>query len=135
MRSEVIETKDKVVTGNIFQMIFGKNMDNTFIRSAQLSLNASGENYYYDYLAVIPGAAFRLHFHPDWCPGSTNAIAGVYVSRVLFKYLGYGCDLNSIDTDNLSQIKELYQKIATQINPGIPIVAINLKVSPDWCII
>ena len=135
MNSNVTELKNKVYIDNIPHLEWGMNTDNSFVRSAQLTLNSLGENYTYDYLMGISGAAFRLHFHPDFCPSSTDATTGFDVSKILFKSLGYKCDLHIIDGDNLGEIKALYQKIISQINNGKPIVAINLKVCPEWGII
>jgi len=135
MSAKVIETHDKVFIDCIPRMKYGENMDNTFVRSAQLSLNALGENYTYDYLMGISGAAFRLHFHPDWCPSSADATVGFDVSRVLFKSLGYKCEFVKIDDNSFKDIRSLYKKIIAQINLGRSIVSINLKACPDWGII
>jgi len=135
MKSELVETKDKIFINKFPRLKWGEHTENSFIRSAQLSLNALGDNYSYEFLMGISGAAFRLHFHPDWCPSSADSTTGFDVSRILFKSLGYKSELHSIDDNSLSDIRSLYQKIVTQINLGIPIIAINLKVCPEWGII
>ena len=135
MNSKVVETEDKVFIDKIPQLKWGENADNSFIRSAQLTLNALGEKYSYDFLMGISGAAFRLHFKPDWCPSSADATTGYDVSKVLFKSLGYDAELYKIDDNEFEDIKALYKKIIARINLGIPIIAINLKVCPEWGII
>ncbi|MBL7128743.1 MAG: hypothetical protein ISS16_07135 [Ignavibacteria bacterium] len=135
MKSNIVETKDKVFINKVPRLKWGENTENSFIRSAQLSLNAIGENYSYDFLMGISGAAFRLHFNPDWCPSSADSTTGFDVSNVLFKSLGYKCELHKIDDNNFEDIKSLYKKIITQINLGIPVIAINLRVCPEWGII
>ncbi|MBN1187372.1 MAG: hypothetical protein JXB49_34165 [Bacteroidales bacterium] len=135
MKSNIKEIKDKVYIDNIPRLEWGKNTDNSFIRSAQLTLNSLGEDYTYDFLMGISGAAFRIHFHPEFCPSSADSTTGFDVSKVLFKSLGYTCNLHIIDDKNFEEIKSLYQKIIAQINNGKPIVAINLKVCPEWGII
>ncbi len=135
MNSEIIETKDKVFINQIPRLEWAKETDNSFIRSSQLSLNALGENYSYEFLMGISGAAFRLHFNPNWCPSSADATTGFDVSNVLFRSLGFKSKLCSIDDNSFNDIKSLYQKIISQINLGIPIIAINLKTCPDWGII
>lgn len=135
MSSKVIETSEKVFLDNIPPMKYGEHMDNTFVRSAQLSLNALGENYTYSFLMGISGAAFRLHFHPDWCPSSADATVGFDVSREIFKTLGYDYEFVKINDNNFKDIRSLYRKIQAQIDLGRPIIAINLKVCPDWGII
>jgi len=135
MKSKVIETDGKVFLDNIPPMKFGENMDNTFVRSAQLALNVMGENYSYDLLMGISGAAFRLHFLPGWCPSSADATVGFDVSRVLFKSLGYHCEFVKIDDNSFKDIRSLYKKIKGQINLGRPIVAINMKGQMEWGIV
>ena len=135
MQSNVLETNEKVFIDNIPRLKWGENTDNSFIRSVQLTLNALGEDYSYDFLMGISGAAFRLHFHPDWCSSSADSTTGFDVSKVLFQAIGYKNELFSIDDNSLTDIKSLYKKIIAQINNGIPIVAINLKVCPEWGII
>jgi len=135
MKSAVVEKKDKVFIDKIPRLKWGESTDNSFIKSTQFSLNALGENYSYEFLMGISGAAFRLHFNPDWCPSSADSTTGFDVSRVLFKSLGYKSKLHSIDDNNFDDIKSLYQKIIAQINLGIPIIAINLKVCPEWGLI
>ncbi|NNG27904.1 MAG: hypothetical protein HKM87_10285 [Ignavibacteriaceae bacterium] len=135
MNSGVIETKDKIFIDKIPQLKWGENTENSFIRSTQLTLNALSENYSYDFLMGISGSAFRLDFKPGWCPSSVDATTGFDVSKILFKSLGFNSELHSIDDNNFEDIKSLYKKIIAQINLGIPIIAINLKVCPEWGII
>jgi hypothetical protein len=104
MNSKVIEKEDKVFINNIPRLEWGKNTDNSFIRSAQLAFNALGEKYSYEFLMGISGAAFRLHFHPDWCPSAADSTTGFDVSKVLFKSLGYASELYSIDDNSFKDI-------------------------------
>jgi len=129
------ETSDRIFIENIPRLEWGKNNDISFIKSAQLALNSIGENYNYEFLMGISGAAFRFHFHPDWCPSASDFTTGFDVSKVLFKSLGYNYEFYSIDDNSFDEIRTLYHKIIDQINKGIPIIAINLKVYPEWGII
>jgi hypothetical protein len=65
MKPGVVETKNKVFIDKIPRLTGGEYTDNSFIRSTQLSLNALGENYTYEFLMGMSGAAFRLHFNPS----------------------------------------------------------------------
>ncbi len=55
MKSGIVETEDKVFIEKIPRLKWGENTENSFIRSAQLSLNAPGENYSYEFLMGISG--------------------------------------------------------------------------------
>ena len=135
MKSKVVESEESVFIEKIPRLKWSENRDNSFIGSVHLSLNALGENYSYNFLMGISGAAFRLHFKPDWCPSSADSTTGFDVSKILFKSLGYKSELYWIDDNSFNNIKSLYKKIITQIDHGIPIVAINLKASPERGII
>ena len=135
MKAQLTVAKDRVVIDNIPPLEWGKSTDTSFIRSAQLTLNALGENYTYEFLMGICGAAFRFHFNPDWCPSAADVTTGFDLSKVLFKSLGYDCSLHDIDDSSMEDIQALYKEIIEQINRGIPIVAINLKEIPEWGII
>jgi len=76
MRVPVTETVDSIFIDGIPRLEWEKSTDNSFIRSSQLALNALGEDYTYEFLMGISGAAFRLHFHPDWCPNSADSTTG-----------------------------------------------------------
>lgn len=133
--TKLAETDDRVFIDYISSMKYGEQMDNTFVRSMQLSLNALGENLTYDYLMGISGAAFRLHFDPKWCPSSVDATVGFDVSREIFISLGYKLQFVRINHNSFSDIKSLFRKIKVQIDLGRPIVAINLMGNMDWGIV
>ncbi len=128
-------TDDQVFIENIPRLEWGKNTENSFVRSAQVTLNTLGESYSYPFIMGISGAAFRFHFQPDWCPSAADATTGFDVSKILFKSLGYDAELIKINDSNLSEIQHLYIKIIEHINQGIPVIANNLKVCPEWGII
>ena len=135
MASPLTETDEKVFIADIPPLNWGMNHDTSFIRATQFALNSIGENFSYTFLMGVSGAAFRFHFNPDWCPSAADVTTGFDVSSVLFKSLGYECKLHSIDDSRLEDIQALYKEIIAQINCGIPIVAINLKMCPEWGII
>ena len=135
MAADIVETDDRIFIDDIPPMKYGENKDNAFIRSVQLSLNALGENFSYEYLMGISGAAFRLHFDPGWCPSSVDPTCGYDVSKVIFESLGYSSDFDKINHHSFEDIKSLYKKIKTQIDLTRPIVAINLMGQMEWGII
>jgi hypothetical protein len=132
---KISESGESVWIDGIPRLEWGKDTDNSFIRSAQLVLNSLGGDYSYDFLMGISGAAFRFHFHPGWCPSAADSTTGFDVSGVLFESLGYDAELLRIDDSSFDAIRAQYQRIVQQINAGLPIVAINLKRIPVWGII
>ena len=129
------ETEKEVFIEGIPRMQFGTGMDCSFIRSAQVALDAIGESYSYSFLMGISGAAFRIHFHPDWCPSAGDVTAGFDVSRTLFRHLGHRAEMVAIDDNQFTDIRTFYGKIVAHIDRGIPVIAINLKGCPEWGLI
>jgi hypothetical protein len=107
MGAPVIESEERVFIEGIPRLAWGKGADCSFVRSAQLALNALGDTCSYAFLMGISGAAFRLHFHPDWCPSMGDATTGFDVSRVLFPSLGYRAELVSINDKSFEEIRSL----------------------------
>ena len=107
--NKIRNTGDRIYIENIPRLEWGKNNDISFIKSSQLALNSIGENYSYDFLMGISGAAFRFHFHPDWCPSAGDVTTGFDVPQILFNSLGYENELCKIDDNNFNDIRFLYQ--------------------------
>jgi len=135
MQSKVSHSEKRVLIEGVAPLQWGKGMDTSFIRSCQVALNAMGEHLSYDYLMGISGAAFRFHFHPEWCPSAADVTTGFSVAPVMFESLGYRYELHRIDDSSFLDIRDLYQRIITQVDSGMPVVAINLRVCPEWGVI
>ncbi|MBN1820028.1 MAG: hypothetical protein JW833_04910 [Prolixibacteraceae bacterium] len=129
------ETNNSVFIENIPCLEWGKGTDNSFVRSTQLALNALGENYSYNFLMGISGAAFRLHFNSVWCPSSADSTTGYDVSGDLFRAVGHQAELFKINDGSFKDIKMLFGRIKEFIDRGIPLVAINLKGCTEWGIV
>ena len=130
-----IKSDERVFIDKIPRMEWGKNTENSFVRSAQLTIKAIEKVFSYPYLMGISGAAFKFQFHLDWCPSTADATTGFDVSGNLFKSAGFKAELLKIDDSKFSDIQKLYKKIIEHIDQGIPIIAINLKTCPEWGII
>lgn len=135
MTTEIRKEKERVFLDHIPVLRWGEGMDNSFVRSVQLTLNAIGENYSYIFLMGVSGAAFRLHFHNEWLADSADATTGFDVSKILFSSLGYEADLHSINKERPDEVKSLYRRLTVQIDRGIPVIAGKLKGDPGWGII
>ncbi|MEA3479332.1 MAG: hypothetical protein U9R60_14180 [Bacteroidota bacterium] len=135
MKASVCDNGERVFIESIPKLNWKEGRDTSFIGSSLLILNALGERVEYGYLMGISSAAFRFHFHPDWCPSAGDVTTGFDVSGGLFKSLGYAYETVIIDDSSFDEIRSLYQRLIHQINRGIPVPGINLKVCPEWGII
>ena len=132
---KVTETSESVFIENIPRLEWGRNMENTFIKSLQLTLNAMGEDISYDYVMGISGAAFRMQFHKRWCPSSADATVGFELTKPAFESLGNAFEFHHFNGRNPEHAELLHQKIRPVIDKGIPVIAIDLKKVPDWGLI
>jgi hypothetical protein len=135
MKASLCDNEEQKFIENIPELKWNEGRDTSFIGSVQLTLDSLGDPYEYEYLMGISGAAFRFHFQPDWCPSAGDQTTGFNVSGGLFKSLGYSYEAVVIDDGSFDDIRSLYQRVIQQINKGIPVIAINLKVCPEWGII
>jgi hypothetical protein len=74
LKSHFKVTEDKTLKKEITRLEWGKGFNTSFIRSAQLTVEAVGEHNSYSFLMGISGAAFRFHFHPDRRKKRSNLI-------------------------------------------------------------
>ncbi len=132
---KVTETSESVFIEDLPRLEWGRNMENTFIKSLQLTLNAMGEDISYDYLMGISGAAFRTQFHKRWCPSSADATVGFELTKPAFESLGNSYEFHHFNRRDPKQIEVLLQKIRPVVDHGIPVIAIDLKEVPDWGLI
>ncbi len=125
---------EKVIPG-VEPLQWGQDMDNTFIGALTVAMRAMGEDVTYDYLMGASGAAFRFHFfESDWCPSSADATVGFNCADTAFAALGYNYRL-IFAGEGSPEAAGLLGVITSSIDLGRPVLAIDLKVAPDWGVI
>ncbi len=135
MKEILAKSAEKVFITTIPPIKFGEDQDNAFIKACNLMFNSQGNNYTYEYLMGICGAAFKLHFDPHWCPSSVDPTTGYDVSNDLLRATGYKGEMHRIDHNNPDDINDLFSRIKIQIDRGIPIPALNINLDMEWGLI
>ena len=133
--AKLIKEDGRVFIESAPKLGWGTGKENTFMGALYSTLNSIGDEVTYEYLMGISGAAFRLHFHPVWCPSSPDATCGFDTSTVAFNALGYDTEALFVDANDKSLKEKMMEKIIPSIDDGVPVIAIDLIKVPDWGVI
>lgn len=118
---------------NINVLKFENGMDCTWGGAMTTALNHMGENYSYEQIMGISGACYRLSFCDIWDWSATDALVSYDYSSVLFNSLGYEAVWAS--RLNKSEREKERERIVDDILNNKPVLAINLRIAPEWGVI
>ena len=97
------------------------------------ALKSMGENYTYEQIMGMSGACYRLAFCEVWDWSALDALVAFSYDVPLYEAIGYepvwACRLEK-DERTLER-----RRIVADICRGVPVVAMNLRVAPEWGII
>ncbi|MBN2541432.1 PDZ domain-containing protein [bacterium] len=130
-----IELKpDAVVLEGIEPLGWQYGMSSSFHASLMRILNYKGSDVDYVYLMGVSGAAFRVHFHKDWCPSSPDPTCGFDCGSKAIEAVGYDYTFHSLkeNGDNKEEMREMIKK---SVDNKMPVIAIDLIQVPEWGII
>ncbi|MCL2014446.1 MAG: helix-turn-helix domain-containing protein, partial [Oscillospiraceae bacterium] len=126
------DTSTCILSG-ISPLSWGHGMDCCWGGSLYTALKYMGESYTYEQLMGMSGACYRLNFTEVWDWSATDALVAFDYSDILFKAIGYEqVWADRLDKDKRSSERKL---IVSDIQMGKPVVAINLRVAPEWGVI
>ncbi len=110
-----------------------KGMDCTWAGAMHAALKYMGEDISYEQVMGLSGACYRLAFANIWDWSAGDALVAYDYSDVLFKAIGYKQEW--ADRVDKSDRKAERKRIIEDIVNGKPVVAINLRIAPEWGII
>lgn len=112
---------------------FEHGMDCTWGGAVVTALNYMGESYSYEQIMGISGACYRFAFCDIWDFSATDALVAYDYAKILFKSLGY----QVIWADRLekNEREKERERIVDDILNDRPVLAINLRIAPEWGII
>lgn len=110
-----------------------KGMDCTWAGSLCRALNYMQESYTYEQIMGMSGACYRIAFTDIWDWSAVDALVAFDYSTILFKAIGY----EQIWADRLSKEERIEERkrIVHDIRNGKPVIAINLRIAPEWGVI
>lgn len=130
-----VDKENTKVIQDVGRLQWSQGMENTFVGSLTVVMRSLGEDVTYDYLMGVSGAAFRFHFAtPEWCPSSPDSTCGFNCADPVSAALGY--DIRFIHAlEGSPGAPALLEAVVSSIDAGRPVLAIDLKVVPDWGVI
>jgi transcriptional regulator with XRE-family HTH domain len=110
-----------------------KGMDCTWAGALTRAFQYMGESYTYEQLMGLSGACYRIAFTEVWDYSAVDALVAYDYSTPLFKATGF----EQIWADRLSKEERTAERdrIVADINEGKPVIAINLRIAPEWGVI
>lgn len=131
-----IERKDDaVVLDDIEKLEWSTGKTNSFLSAVEAVAQYLGIDRDYVYLNGVSGAAFRLHFHEDWCPSSPDPTCGYNSGEEALKAMGFEYSFEFIEKDDSIGQENIRKQIMESIDRGMPVIAIDLITIPEWGII
>ncbi len=113
---------------------WGKGQDCSFAGALTAALHALGQPISYDQVMGMSGACWRLALsHPYWDPSSVDGLVVYDHATPVFKALGY--ELKGCDRVEKKDREKVRAEIVASIDRGVPVLAIDLRVVPEWGVI
>jgi RNA polymerase sigma factor (sigma-70 family) len=108
--------------------------DLTFVGALMSLLKFMGEEVSKDYVMGASGGAFKLLWHPQWCPSSGDLVVlGEEPIRRVFQAIGRDYEM-VMRAEGDAQAAELRQRLMESINRGRPVLAFGV-VGPETCVV
>lgn len=125
--------RTKCILKGIERLSWGRGMDCPWAGAIHAALRYMGENYTYQQLMGMSGACYRICFTDVWDYSCTDALVAFDYAAPLSRNLGRRFRI----ADRLEKQKRKAERLAIMedIENGRPVLAINLRVAPEWGVI
>lgn len=127
--------EDAVVIDGIEKLGWDTGKTNSFIAAVEAASKHAGSDVDYTEMNGMSGAAFRLHFHKQWCPSSPDPGCGYPVSNHVLEVAGFEYEFRHADTGDTEAQEALRKEITASIDRDMPVIAIDLIMVPEWGVI
>lgn len=113
---------------------FGNGNDCSWAAAFTGAIQAMGIAADYDEVMGVSGACYRLAFcTPDWDYSSADGLVVYDFAKPAYEAFGYkACFEDCMEKEQRAKVKK---KIMENISENKPVLAINLRVAPEWGII
>lgn len=123
----------KCILKNVMRLAWEEGMECPWAGALYGALNYMGEVYTYHQIMGMSGACYRICFTDVWDYSCTDALAAFDYAAPLYKAIGYS--FRVADRLEKQERKAERSAIMEDIQKGKPVLAINLRVAPEWGII
>ncbi len=124
---------DKKVIEGVESLGFGRNMDCTWAGALTVALKVLGIDTTYEKVMGMSGACYRIAFHPVWDYSSVDGLVAYDYATPGYKAFGY----KHVHAERVPKEHREDERncIIRDLNKNIPVLAINLRVAPEWGVI
>ncbi|MCM1155419.1 MAG: helix-turn-helix domain-containing protein [Roseburia sp.] len=118
---------------NVMRLSWGAGMECPWAGALYGALQYMGETYTYQQIMGMSGACYRICFTPVWDYSCTDALVAYDYATPLYEAIGYS--FQTVERLEKQERKAERLAIMSDIQNGKPVLAINLRVAPEWGII
>ncbi len=128
----LVDSSCRILEG-VQMLEWDKGMECPWAGALYAALKYMGEGYSYEQIMGMSGACYRLNFVDVWDWSCTDALVAFDYSAILFPAIGY----KPIYANRLEKAerKAERQRIVADIKSNKPVIAINLRIAPEWGVI
>ncbi len=128
-----LSVEDKRIIKGIEPLSFENKMDCTWAGALTVALKGMGRDTSYEEVMGVSGACYRIAFHPVWDYSSVDALVAYDYATPGYKAFGFKC----VHAERVpKEFRESERNcIVRELNKNIPVLAINLRVAPEWGVI
>lgn len=129
----LLRDHSKCILKNVIRLSWEAGMDCPWAGALYAALKYMGEPYAYHQILGMSGACYRICFTDVWDYSCTDALVSFDYATPLFRSLGYSFRI----VDRLEKKERKAERLAIMedIQNGKPVLAINLRVAPEWGVI
>jgi hypothetical protein len=128
-----VKNRESCILPGIMKLNWEQNADCTWAGAIYAAFRYLGENITYEQIMGLSGACYRIAFTEIWDWSAVDALVSYDYSSLLFRALGY--EQIWVDRLEKSDRKSERKNIIADIEAGKPVIAINLRIAPEWGVI
>lgn len=125
--------RGKCILKGVMRLSWGEGMECPWAGALYAAFRYMGESYTYHQIMGMSGACWRVCFTEVWDYSCTDALVAFDYATPLFRSLGYS--FRMVDRVEKHERKRERLAVMEDIRSGKPVLAINLRVAPEWGII
>lgn len=123
----------KCILPGIERLAWEQGMECPWGGALHAALSYMGETYTYEQIMGMSGACYRICFCDVWDWSCTDALVSFDYDTRLYRAIGY--EPIWANRLNKNDRKQERQAIMQDLQNGKPVLAINLRVAPEWGVI
>ena len=129
----LLRDSSKCILKNIMRLSWEEGMECPWAGALYAAFKFMGEPYAYHQIMGMSGACYRICFTDVWDFSCTDALVSYDYAAPLSKAIG--CSFRIADRLEKQDRKAERISIMEDIRKGKPVLAINLRVAPEWGVI